>query len=207
MERREPQEEPQGLPAQEEKSIETTEAINRYVESFRVRYQDVLKGDKRYEDLYSGDFVNREGASELILGSFNGSLLTVEYADLFDRFVEIVEKDVLDEKPMVESFDREPEPRTDHLRSFKKMYPGEKMYDLQTTRKLRTTEENTVLLLSLDRYFWKEEPGVPFAETWTLRKMKFDKPSDPSGDSHGNAKIKPRSMVRTQSLPALTSGK
>lgn len=208
MERKDQQkDELQQLAIQQEQDAELAFEINQLAFDFEKRYQEVARGNKRSEDLYSGDFVYNEKPEKLIIPSSKGKILSVEYLEIFDRFVEIVENDVKDEVPEIEVFKREPEPRTEHLRNFLKFNKGKLLIDLQTTRKLVTEEKNTILLLTIDRYFRTEGPMIPFSETWTIRKLKFDTSGDNTGGFGKGLKIKARSMVRTTSIPALPSGR
>lgn len=208
MERKDQQkDDSQQLAIQQEQEAELTLEINQLVFDFEKRYEEVVRGNKRSEDLYSGDFVYKEEPEKLIIQSSKGKILSADYSEVFDRFVEIVENDVQDEDPEIEVFKREPEPRTEHLRNFLKFNKGKVLIDLQTTRKLFTEEENTILLLTTDRYFRTEEPMIPFSETWTIRKLKFDTSGDNTGGFGKGLKINARSMVRTTSLPALPAGR
>lgn len=190
--------------AQQEEDNELAYEIDQLAFDFEKKYLEVVEGNKISADLYSGDFVPRVEPEKLIIHTSKGRVLSKEYIDVFDRFVDIIGDDILDEDPQIETFSRQPEPRTEYLSNFIKFNQGKELLVLQTTRKLRTNEVNTVLLLTLDRYFKIDNAQAPFSETWTIRKMKFDTTSDGGGGFGKVSKIKPHSMVRTLSLPGVS---
>lgn len=189
--------------AKQEEDIELAYEIDQLAFDFEKKYLEVVEGNKISADLYSGDFVPKVEPKKLIVHTSRGRVLSEDYVEIFDRFVDIIEDDILDEKPQIETFSRQPEPRTEYLKNFLKFNEGKELLVLQTTRKLRTNEENTILLLTLDRYFKIDNAQTPFSETWTIRKMKFDTTSDGGGGFGKVSKIKARSMVRTMSLPGV----
>ena len=197
----------QQLAIQLEQEAELAFEINQLAFNFEKRYEEVARGNQRSADLYSGDFVPKVEPEKLIIHTSKGRVLSEDYVEVFDRFVDIIGDDILDEDPQIETFYRQPEPRTEYLKNFLKFNKGKELLILQTTRKLRTNEENTILLLTLDRYFKIENSQTPFSETWTIRKMKFDTTGDKKGGFGKGLTIKPRSMVRTTSLPALPLGR
>jgi hypothetical protein len=190
--------------AQQEEDSELEYEIDQLAFDFEKKYFEVVEGNQKSADLYSGDFVPRVEPEKLIIHTSKGRVLSKDYVDVFDRFVDIIGDDMLDEDPQIDTFSREPEPRTEYLKNFLKFNEGKELLVLQTTRKLKTNQENTVLLLTLDRYFKIESSQTPFSETWTIRKLKFDITGDDEGGFGKRSKAMPRSMVRTLSLPGVS---
>lgn len=182
------------LEQDKEKALE----IDQLAFNFEKAFLEVFAGNKKEADLYSGDFVYQEDPIKLILPKATGKVLTADYEELYERFIELIENDFADEEFLTTTLSREPEPRTEHLRNFLKFHKGEELLDSQRSRKLKIDDPNTILLLTVDRYVRPEKVRIPFSETWTLRKMKFD--------TDGSGGVKPHSMISTQSLPALTPG-
>lgn len=206
MERKDSQEELKRQAIQQEQNAEHIHEIDQLAFNFQKKYFEVSEGKKMSEDLYSGDFAYCEEPEKLIVQNSNGKILKVEYDEVLERFMGILEKDLLDEEPSIDVFKREPEPRTEYLRNFLKFHEGKPLIDFQTVRKLRTTEPNTVLTIAVDRYFRIDGSDTPFSETWTIRKMKFDESEDKKGEVGKAIKIKPRSMVAAMSLPGAPLG-
>ena len=186
---------------QERAKLVTEIALN-----FEREYLEVIAGSKKRAQLYAGDFAAKKEPLSLILPNEKEILITAEYDYIANKFARMIKED-LKHEANTEPITRYPEPKTSKLKDFIKENPGKSISVIHTDVKLKSDQKNSILILAIDRYLYPKDAKTPMSEIWTLRRMEVD--TDGSGDSDFSkrAKIMPRSMVRTGSLPALPSGK
>lgn len=182
--------------------------VNGIAFNFQKGIDRVKSGKEHTADLYSGDFVNMSNPPKFILAYPDplkkDSGLSIDQEELITRFSEMIVNEVM-ETSFPETFLRQPEPRTKFLRNFLLYSSGKKLLDIQLGLKLRS-EPGTLLMVTVDRYSPIDNFNNSVSETWTLTKIGFN--VDPLDDGPSKKyKIKPRSLVQTQFLPALPSGK
>jgi len=127
-----------------QKDQEKARVMDEVVLKFEKGLFDVMTGRVNKADLFSGDFYYQQEPLEITLPS-NGRTLNINYSELFSRFMELIQSDLIGEFNTL-VIKKKPEARTKNLENFIKYHPHDYLTVIQSSRKLKSEEESILYL-------------------------------------------------------------
>lgn len=143
---------------------------------FKKNYERFKKGEFKSIDLYKGDFPplpttpNEVTSGQLKVLLPSDFFISIEYEELFARFVKVFSRDLDDQDPEHGGGREIPEPKTKGIANYIKENPGKKLSYSYISYPLESDFfiENRI---EVKRYFEDLKVFRPIAEVWTAVSM------------------------------------